>query len=294
MQRKSLGAGVAALALLGIGLASAPSPAQAAGSFPVVDLAVSGDQVTMSQSTMRPGVVEFHVGKTFVIPGPDNGPDTISIVRTDKLDEVLAQLPAVFSGDPSDPASLAAAGAGMAAIHGITTWYGGSEKGGVWQVNLPAGNYFALGVGSTVRGLAKPAAFTVSGDPRPGVLHATQLTVRAVGPVGANRWMVRQVGRQPVQWVNYANAAHEIHFMDLSGVKPTTTDAMVKKAFMSNGDPKFVTGPFLNFDVVSPGVRVAIQENVPRGRYLVDCFIPSEADGMPHALMGMWKLFNVL
>jgi hypothetical protein len=293
MRRKSFGVGAAALALLSLGLVSAPIPAQASGTIPVVDLAVSGTQVTMSQTTMRPGVVEFHVGKTFTIPGEEGGPDTISIVRTDQLDQVLATLPAVFAGNPEDPASMAAAAAGMAAIHAMTTWYGGAIKGGVWQVNLPVGNYYALGVQSTAMGMAQAAAFTVAGTPRQGSLHATQLTVRAEGPVGANRWVTRQPG-MPVEWVNFANASHEIHFLEMSGVKPGTTSGMVKKALFGNSQPKFFTDWHLSFDVISPGVRVAINQDVPRGRYFVDCFIPSEADGMPHALMGMWKLFTVI
>ena len=40
-------------------------------------------------------------------------------------------------------------------------------------------------------------------------------------------------------------------------------------------------------------VSVAIKETMPAGKYVVDCFMPSESDGMPHALMGMWKLFTV-
>ena len=79
----------------------------------------------------------------------------------------------------------------------------------------------------------------------------------------------------------------------MSGVKPSTTPAMVRKALQSNGNPKFFTGQSLSFDVISPGVTVAIKGPVDAGRYLLDCFIPSETDGMPHALMGMWKLVDV-
>jgi hypothetical protein len=245
---------------------------------------------------MRPGVVEFHVGKTFVVPGPDGGPDTLSIVRTDQLDQVLSLLPAVFVADPSDPAALAAAAEAIRTIHAITTWYGGAVKGGVWQANLAPGNYFALGVQSTAMGMAKAVAFTVAGDPRPGFLHPTQAVMRAVGPVGNNTWVFRQLGRQPIQWLRFTNAAHELHFMDLGGVAPSTTNAMVKKAVQGppGPPPKWFTGPDLSFDVISPGVSVAIQEAMPAGKYVVDCFMPSESDGMPHALMGMWKLVTVI
>jgi hypothetical protein len=98
-----------------------------------------------------------------------------------------------------------------------------------------------------------------------------------------------------VQWFAFRNAAHEIHFLSLTGVKMSATDEDVKAVFAGPGtsQPKWITGPNYNFDVISPGVRVAVKQSLAPGRYLVDCFIPSEADGMPHALMGMWKLVNV-
>ena len=135
--------------------------------------------------------------------------------------------------------------------------------------------------------------FTVAGEPRQGALHATQATVRAIGPVGNNKWAFTQRGSQPIEWLRFANSAKELHFLDMSGVKPSTTPAMVRKALQSNGNPKFFTGQSLSFDVISPGVTVAIKGPVDAGRYLLDCFIPSETDGMPHALMGMWKLVDV-
>jgi hypothetical protein len=288
-----LPAGLAAAALAAASLLAAPGTLAASTGLATVTIGVTGDQATISQPTIRPGIVEFHVSGTFTLPGPDGGPDTITILRTDHLDQVLALLPSVFAGDPSNPASLAASAAAMRAIHAMTTLYGGAQKGGVWQVNLPAGSYYALGIQSTAMGLAKPVSFTVAGAQRSASIHATQAFVTASGPVGNNRWLFRQPGGQPVEWVRFTNRAHEIHFLDITSVKPTTTDAMVRRGFASQSQPKWALGPALNFDVISPGVTVAIKGPLDAGRYLVDCFIPSESDGMPHALMGMWKLVNV-
>ena len=285
-------AGAAGTSLLLAGLTVTATPASAAAP-PVVTIAVSGDQATISQTTIRPGVVEFHVSDSFTVPGDQGGPEPVSIVRTDALDQVLATLPAVFSGDPSDPASMAAVAQGMRTVHALTTLYGGAQKGGVWQAWLPAGNYYVLGIQSAAMGMTKPVAFTVAGSPRSGRLHAVQAAFWASGPVGNNDFHFAQLGRQPVTWLSFRNAAKEIHFLDVTGVKPTTTNAAVRKALASNADPKFVTGPFFAFDVISPGVRVVIKQSLAPGKYLVDCFIPSETDGMPHALMGMWKLVVV-
>lgn len=292
--RTRLWAGAGALALVMSGLAAAGSPASAAApaSPPVVTIAISGGQATISQATMRPGVVEFHVGTTIVLPGDQGGPDTMSIIRTDQIDQLLAEVPKLF-GDPSDPAAAAAAVSAIRTIHAIATVYGGGNKGTVWQVNLPAGTYYALPVQASAMGLAKPVAFTVAGTPRNAVLHATQAAVRAVGTVGHNHWEFDQPGGQAISWLRFTNKSHELHFLDMAGVKASTTPAMVKKALNGSAEPKFFTGQGLNFDVMSPGVTVAIKATLPASKYLLTCFMPSEGDGMPHALMGMYKLVDV-
>lgn len=282
-------ASAAALAIAIAGLVLVP--ANAASGPPVVRLSAQADQVVTSQATMRPGVVEFRVGTTFVVPGPDGGPDQLAVVRTDQLPVVLEALKSVFA-DASTPEALAAAAQGMRTVNGVATFYGGGGKGTTWQVDLPAGNYSVVGVPSAVFGLTKPATFTVAGEPRAGELPATQATIRAVGPVGDNRWTFRQSGA-PVKWLRFANASREIHFLDMAGVKPGTTAGDVRKAFASPAEPKFFTGRGLTVEVISPGVVIAVKGPVAPGRYLLTCFVPSESDGMPHAVMGMWKLVTV-
>ncbi len=127
---------------------------------------------------------------------------------------------------------------------------------------------------SAVFGLTKPASFTVAGDRRAGALPATQATIRAVGPVGDNRWTFRQSGA-PVKWLRFANASKEIHFLDMAGVKPGTTAGDVRKAFASPNEPKFFTGEGITIEVVSPGVAIALKGPVAPGRYLLTCFVPS-------------------
>jgi hypothetical protein len=282
-------ASASALAIVVTGLTFVP--AHAASGPPVVRISAQGDQVVVSQATMRPGVVEFRVGPTFVVPGPDGGPDQLAVVRTDQLPLVLESLQTVFA-DPEAPGAAAAAAQGMRTINGAATFYGGGGKGTQLQVALPAGNYSVVGIPSAVFGLTKPATFTVAGEPRAGALPATQATVRAIGPVGDNRWTFRQSGA-PVRWLRFANASKEIHFLDMAGVKAGTTSADVRKAFTRPGEPKFFTGEGLVVEVISPGVVVAVKARVAPGGYLLTCFVPSESDGMPHALMGMWKLVSV-
>ena len=97
--------------------------------------------------------------------------------------------------------------------------------------------------------------------------------MRAVGPVGDNRWTFRQTGA-PVKWLRFANASKEIHFLDVAGVKRGTTSADVRKAFSGPGEPTFFTGKGLTVEVVSPGVVVAVKGPVAPGRYLLDLLRP--------------------
>jgi len=277
------------------GLVAAASPASAAAAPPKITIAVSGDQATVSQTQMRPGIVEFTIGKTFTLPGggDQGGPEQLSVMRTDQLDLVLSQFADVF-GDPSDPAAGAKSAAAMRTIRENSTWYGGGFKGTTYQVRLPAGTYYVLGTQSTPMGMLKPATFTVSGEPRKGTLHETSGTIAAASTKGGgNKWVARGLGNLGDGWLKFTNAAKEIHFLDMSSVKPKTTLDQVTKAFQSQSPPKFFTGESFSFEVISPGVRVAIKGPIKAGRYLVDCFVPSEVDGMPHAFMGMVKLVTV-
>jgi hypothetical protein len=288
--KRALPASASALVLLTGALVSAPPSSAAGAAIPVVNVSVQGDQVMSSMATVTPGVIEFHVGDTLTIPGPQGGPDNLVVVASQNLEGAIAQLPALFQGNPGDPASLAAAAQAERNLHGLTTMYGGGGKGTVWQVRLHAGTYYVISPQAMAMGLAKPTTLTVAGGERGAPLHATSAIVMPKGPVGHNKWVTVGLDTPGNGWLRFSNRSHEIHFMDLSGVKASTTDAMVKKALMSPAQPKFFTGESFAFDVISPGVSVAVKAPIKPGKYLLDCFMPSEADGMPHALMGMWKL----
>ena len=43
----------------------------------------------------------------------------------------------------------------------------------------------------------------------------------------------------------------------------------------------------------SPGIETVYRQDVAESKYLLLCFMPSEEqDGVPHAMMGMWKLVH--
>jgi hypothetical protein len=182
----------------------------------------------------------------------------------------------------------------MRNIREASTWYGGGYEGTTFQVDLPAGNYYVLGVQSAAMGMVAPAPFTVSGERRTGTLHPTSATIRAVTTSdGGNAWVAKGLSTIGKGWLKFANSAKEIHFLDMSGVKPGTKNSTIRKALQSQDDPGFFTRTHYGVEVISPGVSVAVKGPFKPGRYFVACYVPSETDGMPHALMGMWKLVDV-
>jgi len=107
--------------------------------------------------------------------------------------------------------------------------------------------------------------------------------------------------RQKVRntWVSLfsslTNADDTVHFMQLQPVGPGTTDRDVQRALeatggLSVGGLADTTRPTVGSEVLSPGVRHAVDYDLPAGRYVLLCFIADESDGMTHAVMGMHEV----
>jgi hypothetical protein len=45
--------------------------------------------------------------------------------------------------------------------------------------------------------------------------------------------------------------------------------------------------------VLSPGKSQLFSYHLPAGKYFIACFWPDYFTGMPHFLMGMWKLVTI-
>lgn len=268
-------------------LALAATPAAAADQPPLVKLKGSKTALSVSKDSVPSGVVQFQVAKTMPAD-PNIGEDSLVVISSKDIDAVLARLPEVF--DESDPTGQTAAAA-MTYIRSHSTLYGGGNKGATWQVKLAKGKYYVMSTNAAGSGNPVKASFKVTGKKGVTSLHETNATVTAAKP---NVWKTKGLGHLGSGWLTFRNTSKEVHFMALSGVKPGTTNKQVKDAFADpSAEPDFFTKKSFFFDVISPGVEVAVKGPVKKSRYLLDCFVPSEADGMPHAFMGMWKLVNV-
>lgn len=267
--------------------AAAASPAAAASSKPpVVKFKGSETAVTANKASVDAGVVQFKVVKTQPAD-PEAGPDSITVFSAKNIDKVMAQIPKLFSEDPNAGPTAAAA---VTYLNEHSTIYGGGHKGTTWQVALPKGTYYAVSINSAAVGDPVMHKFTVKGKTGSTKMHKTGATVTAAKP---NVFKTKGMGQLGKSWLKFRNTSKELHFMDMTGVKPNTTNKQVQQAFQSPDEPTFFTKKAFAFDVISPGVDVAIKGPVKPSRYLLDCFMPSQSDGTPHAFMGMWKLVDV-
>lgn len=161
-------------------------------------------------------------------------------------------------------------------------------------VNLDAGLYY--GVDS-----ASPAL--------PNTHNVVRLHVGGHGPswitphrhlpsvslTSEDRFVVR--GHLPAHGsVLVRNVADTIHLMVIQPVEAGTTDAEIQ-AFLESGSqdqpPFALNGPTASMEVMSPGRQLVLSYSLPKGTYVLLCFIADDVTGMPHARMGMHKVVKI-
>lgn len=86
--------------------------------------------------------------------------------------------------------------------------------------------------------------------------------------------------------------------MDIVPIKDGTTDALVQAVF--SGPPTTHTRPYRSSvqaraatTWVSPGHSLQLSYNLPRGTYLLVCFVSDDKTGLPHAIMRMHKVIHL-
>jgi hypothetical protein len=96
-------------------------------------------------------------------------------------------------------------------------------------------------------------------------------------------------------WIRMSNQSDQPHFVELQRVQPGTTAAMVRKTLTSGSEeePSWTLKADTTSGVISPGTTEVMHVDLPAGRYLLLCWWPDDETGMPHALMGMWKLVTL-
>ena len=180
----------------------------------------------------------------------------------------------------------------VAYLNKHATIFGGAQKGTTWQVVLPKGKYYVVSINSAGEGNPIMASLKVTGKTGSTTLHDTGAAVTAAKP---NVWKTKGLSQLGKGWLRFRNTSKELHFMDLSGVKAGTTKAQVKRGLQR---PQHGAGLLHQQELL---LRCGVPRRRGRGQgsggqaghYLLDCFMPSQTDGTPHAFMGMWKLVEV-
>jgi hypothetical protein len=95
--------------------------------------------------------------------------------------------------------------------------------------------------------------------------------------------------------VKFANQADQPHFLVLQRVKDGTTNKQVRRFIKSGsqGNPSWLLHATADTGVLSPGKSQLVSYDLPAGKYFIACFWPDYFNGMPHFLMGMWKLVKL-
>lgn len=242
----------------------------------VVNVRVTKDGLTRSRSNFRPG-------NTIVNIRSAGGGGTVEVMRLHHgytLAELRQDFSTLFNGDVQ----------AVRSIDKHVEFYGGSQvykhRTASFATYLHRGHYLIanLDKGTLTR-------MRVAGDRQLRSLpHATG----RVNFVREDRFGNPGVRRHS-GWMRTTNRTDEPHFVDLGRVKASTTRHMVKKYFDegAQGQPDWALKAMAGTLVVGPGHTVLWRYHLPRGKYLEMCWWPSDEDGMPHALMGMWALTHL-
>lgn len=282
------------LAIVGLaGPAGAAVPVATDSSRSGQEIWVHSDKagaVHLSKTTFHEGVVKFHVGTDFAQGSSVSFFQLKHGVTVAKLTEDLA--------DEFSPSLLTDAKGTReltrdVVFHGLADTSPGISVSVIER--LYDGTYYA-------------ADFSAGGPQTPPVL--TKITVTeggdsharidyddyaSVSMTSADRFVVH--GALPARGtVALYNVSDTIHFMQLLPIKPGTTDAQIQ-AFIDTGSqaqpPFALNGPRVSTDVLSPGQSLLFSYQLPKGTYVLACFVADSMTGMPHFVMGMHKVVVV-
>ena len=301
MQTRYRAAATALLLTATAGMAAIGGSAEASGSHHsgagagaapslTITIKAKAGAVKLSDDRFRPGNTVFKVKN---IDGQDSK-GLIQVFRLKPgytLQEAFADFQQAFSGG-TDQATIDA----INRVYDNIVFYGGMEaKGGPnlsssWAVRIDqAGTYYVANLDKN-----SLTSFKAKGDKQVrGLPRQTGFVDAVVGPHGVGNDF--KAGRDNLKsgWMSTTNKAHEPHFVDLEQVKKGTKDSDISAAFQGGPDPTVHGGGSTETGVISPGHRFLWTYDLPHGRYAALCFMPSDVDGTPHAIMGMHTVFNL-
>jgi hypothetical protein len=272
----------AALVVASVAVATA-GPADAATTH-TVKVRMSDSAITFSGggASTANGMTMLHAGQYHFHVVTGAGDHVVQLVRFRSgytPQQAGADLPKAFSGDV----------AAVRRIDNGVVFRGGAEAKpkhpGDMVVNLKAAQYMAI----DQNGNATAMLMVTGKAPKPAaVAHSGSYTAFSYG------WAVSR-HLPAAGTVKVSNQADQPHFLVIQRVKDSTTAATVRKSLASGGqgNPKWLLKATAESGVISPGTSQFVSYNLPAGKYFIACFWPDYFTGMPHFLMGMWKLVTI-
>ena len=280
------------LALIAPAAASANEHKPAENRSRVVRVVGNGTSVHIDHARVEAGTVSFKVSSTNpVVQG--NGGSAISLFQPKHgvtLSTAFADLNEEFSSVPATAAKGTRDLTRDVSFFGLANLVPGSPE--VVTENLRSGTYYLFDLGNfTGKGNPVTTRLSVTGRGRGTSLHGDVY----VTPTSADRFIA------PNRWPHrgsylFHNVADTIHFMEIMPVKAGTTDKEIQAFFNSGSQsaPPFArNGPSGGNNVVSPGGTILVSYNLPRGTYVLLCFVADDMTGIPHAIMGMHKVIQL-
>jgi hypothetical protein len=291
--RSSAAATALLLTASAAGLALSSGSAQATGSHHTSTARAVTLTVTIKSTKAGPKLSEdkFRPGKTMFNIVRHGAGGTMQVLRLKKgytLKHAFKDFAAAFPNNA--PADVAA----VRSVYRNVVFYGGLDvpkKGRTNRFGVDidkAGTYYVVNLSKNTL-----TSFRARGSHQKRTLPKAGGTLNmAQGPAGSN--VFKTPANDPHKgWMRSTNNAAEPHFVALNQVKESTTDQDIADALTSPNPPDFFLAGADETNVISPGHSFIWKYSLPKGKYVVLCFMPSKVDGTPHALMGMFKLFHL-
>lgn len=279
--------GIAAAATVAVAAATVAvttaGPAEAATTH-TVTVRMSDSAITFrgGGSSTANGATTLHAGQYHFHVTTGAGDHALQLVRFRNgytAQQAQSDLPKAFQGDV----------AAVQRVDNGVVFRGGADARpghpGDMVVTLKAAQYMAVDQNGNAGAL-----LTVTGTaPKSSrVAHSGTYTAFSYG------WAVSR-HLPAVGTVKVTNQADQPHFLVIQRVKASTTAATVRTSLAAGGqgNPPWLLKASAGSGVVSPGTSQFFSYDLPPGKYFIACFWPDYFTGMPHFLMGMWKLVTI-
>ena len=282
LQRRQIAAAATAVVTCaGLSIAGTTVAAQAATTVPTVTVHMSASKITFSGggATTSNGVTRLHAGRYHFHVVSASGDHTLQLLHLHRgytPQQAEQDFNQAFNGNV--PA--------VQRIDKNIDFRGGADATpkhpGDMVVTLGAMQYAAVDQNGNAQA---PISVTGKVGSQPAFASHGTYTAYSYG------WGVSS--HLPASgYVKFVNHADQPHFLVIQHVKSTTTNAMVRKYVASGAqsNPPWGLKESAEAGVVSPNHAQLVRYNLPAGKYLVMCFWPDYFKGMPHFMMGMWRL----